>query len=261
VSPRSHVFLIRYTKRGSGKTGVKFGRVTLILKRRGVAAALLLSFLALNIAPLPARADDAAQFPIIADDGNVIANHTVPNELVARIEKLQNIVGAGNPAGKVTLYEFYDLNCPYCRRASEDIDELIQSNPNLRLVLVPFPVLGIPSILAARVEYAVNRLATPENAYKFHRAVYQGRGTVDDKRALAAAQAVGLESVELRQVANDDKFATVMKEHLRVGDALGIQATPGLVLGGVAIVGYPGKKALTEVINAVAKCGTVMCPN
>lgn len=227
-----------------------------ILSRLGFAAALLLAL----AAPPMARADDAAQFPIIADDGNIIANHSVSQELVVRIEHLKNIVVAGNPAGKVTLYEFYDLNCPYCRRASEDIDELLQSNPMLRLVLVPFPVLGIPSILAARVEYAVNRMASPENAYKFHRTVYQGRGTIDDKRAFAAAQSLGLEGVELRKIANEDAFGTVMKEHLRVGDALGIQATPGLVLGGVVIVGYPGKKALTAVINAVAKCGTVMCP-
>ena len=227
-----------------------------MLPRLAIAAALLFMFAA---AP-PARANDAAQFPIIADDGNLIANHSVSNDLIVRIEHLKNIVVAGNPAGRVTLYEFYDLTCPYCRRASDDIDELLQSNPTLRLVLVPFPVLGIPSILAARVEYAVNRMASPENAYKFHRAVYQGRGTIDDKRAFAAAPARGRESVELRKIANEDAFGTVMKEHLRVGDALGIQATPGLVLGGVAIVGYPGKKALTEAVNSVAKCGTVMCP-
>jgi protein-disulfide isomerase len=226
------------------------------LSRLGVAAVFLLALAASPIA----RADDAAQFPIIADDGNIIANHSVSQDLVVRIEHLKNIVVAGNPAGRVTLYEFYDLNCPYCRRASEDIDELLQSNPALRLVLVPFPVLGIPSILAARVEYAVNRMASAENAYKFHRTIYQGRGTIDDKRAFAAAQTLGLESVELRKIANEDTFGTVMKEHLRVGDALGIQATPGLVLGGVVIVGYPGKKALTEAINSVARCGTVMCP-
>lgn len=230
--------------------------LTVNLSRLGYAVALLL---ALAVPPM-AHADDAAQFPIIADDGNVIANHSVSQDLIVRIEHLKNIVIAGNPAGKVTLYEFYDLNCPYCRRASEDVDELLESNPGLRLVLVPFPVLGIPSILAARVEYAVNRMASPENAYKFHRTIYQGRGTIDDKRAFAAAQALGLESVELRKIANEDTFGTVMKEHLRVGDALGIQATPGLVLGGVVIVGYPGKKALTEAVNSVAKCGTVMCP-
>jgi len=137
-----------------------------ILPRLSLAVVLFLGL----AAPLTARADDAAQFPIIADDGNIIANHSVSQELIVRIEHLKNIVVAGNPAGRVTLYEFYDLNCPYCRRASEDIDELLQSNPVLRLVLVPFPVLGIPSILAARVEYAVNRMASPENAYKLHRA-------------------------------------------------------------------------------------------
>ena len=230
--------------------------LTVNLSRLGFAVALLFAL----AAPRFAHADDGAQFPIIADDGNIIANHSVSQGLIVRIEQLKNIVIAGNPAGKVTLYEFYDLNCPYCRRASEDIDELLESNPGLRLVLVPFPVLGIPSILAARVEYAVNRMASPENAYKFHRMVYQGRGTIDDKRAFAAAQALGLESVELRKIANEDTFGTVMKEHLRVGDALGIQATPGLVLGGVVIVGYPGKKALTQAVKSVAKCGTVMCP-
>ncbi len=236
---------------------VSFVEISIVMPLRfGFAAALLLAL----AAPLSARADDAAQFPIIADDGSIIANHSVSTDLVARIEKLKNIVVVGNPAGKVTLYEFYDLNCPYCRRASADIDELLQSNTSVRLVLVPFPVLGIPSILAARVEYAVNRMSNAENAYKFHRAVYQGRGTIDDQRAFAAAQSLGLESVELRKIANDDAFGTVMKEHLRVGDALGIQATPGLVLGGVVIVGYPGKKALTEAVNSVAKCGTVMCP-
>lgn len=227
--------------------------------RFSVAVCLaLLGLMALPTAPT-ARADEG-QFPIVADDGSVIANHSVPPELVERIEMLKNIVVVANPKGKVTLYEFYDFNCPYCRRASLDLAELTQTNKNVRLVLVPFPVLGIPSILAARVEYAVAKMASPEDFYKFHHLVYAGRGTIDDQRAFAAAKEIGLESVEVRKIASEDQFATVMKEHLRVGDQLGIQATPGIVVGGVAIVGYPGKKALTAVVNAVAKCGTVMCP-
>ncbi|MBS0532558.1 MAG: thioredoxin domain-containing protein [Proteobacteria bacterium] len=226
------------------------------------AAQIRLAVLSLVVllVPFAAQADDA-QFPIMADDGTVIANHSVPPELVERIESLKNIVVAANPKGKVTLYEFYDLNCPYCRRASLDLAELTQKNKDLRLVLVPFPVLGIPSILAARVEYAVAKMASPEDFYKFHHLVYGDRGTIDDQRAFAAAKAIGLESVEVRKIASENEFAAVMKEHLRVGDQLGIQATPGIVVGGVAIVGYPGKKALTQVVNAVAKCGTVMCPN
>ena len=127
------------------------------------------------------------QYPIKADDGTIIANHRITAELEDQIEKLQNVVVAANPKGKVTLYEFYDLNCPYCRKASSDIAELVRGNPELRLVLVPFPVLGIPSILAARVEYAVARLASASDFYKFHHLVYAGRGVIDDKRAFEAA--------------------------------------------------------------------------
>lgn len=220
----------------------------------------VLAILMMLLAPLAARADDG-QFPIVAEDGEIIANQSVPNELIVRIEQLKNIVVVGNPSGKVTLYEFYDLNCPYCRRASLDIDDLMQKNPNIRLVLVPLPVLGIPSILAARVEYAVAKMAKPDDFYKFHRIIYDNRGTVDDQRAFAAAQAIGLETVEVRKIASEEAFVPVMKEHLRVASALGFQTTtPGLVIGGVAIVGYPGKKALMQVIASVEKCGTVMCP-
>jgi protein-disulfide isomerase len=218
---------------------------------------LLCTCLVLSAA-FAARADDA-ELPIMADDGTPIANHRVPAEVEAQIEKLNDVVVAANPKGKVTLNEFYDLNCPYCRKASADIDELIKSNPNLRLVLVPFPVLGIPSILGARVECAVAKLATPRQFYKFHRLVYAGRGTIDDKRAFDAAQAIGLDMAKVRQISNSDSFGKDMTAHVHLGDALGIQATPGLVIKGVTIVGYPGKAALTKVIASVERCGAVVC--
>jgi len=211
-------------------------------------------------AAFAARADEG-EFSIMADDGTPIANHRVPAELESQIEKLANVVVVANPKGKVTLNEFYDLNCPYCRKASADIDELVRANPNLRLVLVPFPVLGIPSILGARVEYAVARLATPAQFYKFHRLVYAGRGVIDDKRAFAAAQEIGLDMAKVQELASADTFAKDMTAQVRLGDALGIQATPGLVIKGVAIVGYPGKAALSKVIASVERCGAVVCGN
>jgi protein-disulfide isomerase len=221
---------------------------------RKLAVALMLSF-GLAVA---AHADQG-DYPIKADDGEIIANHKIPADLEARIEKLPNVVVAANPNGKITIAEFYDLNCPYCRQASADIDALVKNNPNLRLVLVPFPVLGIPSILAARIEYAVVKLATPEQFYKFHRLVYQGRGVIDDKRAFEAAKQIGLDPQKVLDLANSQAFAVDMKQHLQLGDALGIQATPGLVIKGVTFVGYPGKKALTGVVAAAQRCGEVMC--
>lgn len=224
----------------------------------GLARKLFIALLVSSSLAVAARADQG-DYPIKADDGEVIANHKIAPDLEARIEKLPNVVVAANPNGKVTLYEFYDLNCPYCRRASADIDTLVKSNANLRLVLVPFPVLGIPSILAARIEYAVVKLATPDQFYKFHRLVYQGRGVIDDKRAFEAAKQIGLDPQKVFDLANSESFAGDMKQHLQLGDALGIQATPGLVIKGVSFVGYPGKKALAGVVAAAQKCGQVMC--
>lgn len=211
------------------------------------------------IAPLAAQADEG-RYPIKADDGSMVANHRVPAEIENRIEKLPGIVIAGNPHGKVTLAEFYDVNCPYCRAASVDIDVLLRDNPELRLVLVPFPVLGIPSIQGTRVELAVARLVPAQKFYAFHRQLDAMRGVVDGNRALAAAKAMGLDTAEVLKIAIEDSLAEVMTAHLHVGDALAIEATPGFVIKGVVIVGYPGAKALAQVIQSAQRCGSVVCP-
>lgn len=224
----------------------------LLLARRFVLAALI------ALAPFAAVADEGF-YPIRADDGSIIANHRVPVELESRVEKLPGVVVVGNPRGTITLNEFYDLNCPYCHRAFADVDSLLKSLPELRLVLVPFPVLGIPSIQASRVELAVAESASPQTFYKFLRQVYSGRGVIDGNRALAAAKAIGLDVAELLKIANQDSLADTMIAHVRLGDALAIQATPGYVIKGVAIVGHPGRKALARIIESVKRCDAVVC--
>ena len=216
------------------------------------AATLLL------VLPLAARADEGF-YPIKADDGEIIANHRVPNTLESQIEKLPGVVVVGNPHGDITLNEFYDVNCPYCRRASAVIDALLRRNHELRLVLVPFPVLGIPSIQGTRIELAVAKLAPAQTFYKFHRLLDQTRGLVDGTRAMAAAKAVGLDPAKVLKIANEDSLADVMAAHLRLGDALAIAATPGFIIKGVAIIGYPGPKSLAKIIDSVKRCDAVIC--
>jgi protein-disulfide isomerase len=213
--------------------------------------------LALVFISFAAMADEGA-YPIKADDGSIVANHKVPATLEARIDKLPGVVVVGNPRGTVTLAEFYDVNCPYCRAASGDIAAILGANPDLRLVLVPFPVLGIPSIQGTLVELAVARLAPPQKFYEFHRMLMASRGTVGAPRAFAVAKAIGLDPAKVEVAANGDHSET-LKAHLRIGDALGIMATPGFVIHGVAIVGYPGAKSLTKVIASVKRCGDVVC--
>lgn len=218
----------------------------------------IVSALFLLAASIAAHADEG-WYPLKADDGTTIANHRVAAELESQIEKLPGVIVAANPHGNVTLAEFYDLNCPYCRKASADIAELVHSNPELRLVLVPFPVLGIPSIQGSRVELAVARLVPATKFYEFHRALYASRGVINDGRAFAAAKAIGLDVAKVTAIANEDAIGDVMIAHVRLGNALAIQATPGFVIKGVAILGYPGKGALQKVIQSVQRCDNVVC--
>jgi protein-disulfide isomerase len=199
------------------------------------------------------------QFPILGEDGSRVANHAIAPDRVAAAEKLPGAVVAANPDGDVTLVEFYDLNCPYCRRASADVDALLKADGKLRLVLVPFPVLGIPSILAGRVEIAVARIVSPSDFYRYHRALYAGRGVIDGQRALNAANDLKLDLQKVLDAANEDGITDVMKAHLRFADTLSLKATPAYLVGDVAIQGHPGQKSLKAVIEQVRKCGKAVC--
>jgi protein-disulfide isomerase len=200
-----------------------------------------------------------AERPILGEDGSPVANHTIAPSSVAAAEKLPGAVVAANPNGDVTLVEFYDLNCPYCRRASADVDALLKADKKLRLVLVPFPVLGIPSILAGRVEIAVSKSIKPEEFYRFHRALYAGRGVIDGQRALSTAASFKLDLQKILDAANDDGITDIMKAHVRFADTLGLKATPSYLIHDIAIQGHPGRKSLKGVIDSVRTCGKAVC--
>jgi protein-disulfide isomerase len=225
--------------------------------RKVVAILLALCGSLAAISP-EARAEDS-WFTITGDDGSPVANHRVPNELTSEIERLSGIVVLGNREGEVTVFEFYDLNCPYCRKAAPEIADLLRADKDLKLVLVPFPVLSLASIQGSRVEIALAGLATPSQFYDFHRRVYARRGTVDGARALAVAKELGFDAKKLTQTANEDRVTDAMKAHVRLGNALGLEATPSFVVKGVAIVGYPGRKALETVVQSVHRCDNVVC--
>jgi protein-disulfide isomerase len=198
-----------------------------------------------------------AEIPLTGDDGQQVANHAV--KLLGPIDKLPGVVTVGNPNGKTALVEFYDLNCPYCRIASSDIADMVDLDPQLKLVLVPFPVLGIPSIAASRVELAVAKLGTQQQFYAFHRKVYAQRGVTDGARALEIAHRLGLDIKALAKLGDSDEVTEIMKAHVRLGDSLGLAATPSFIIDGIALLGYPGRYRLQAIVDASDTCGKVVC--
>ena len=220
---------------------------------------LLLVFVALFPALASAQHRDRPAIPLMGDDGRPVSNHRIAGELRGSAEKLPGAVVAGNPRGDVTLVEFYDLNCPYCRSASSDLDALIAADKKLKLVLVPFPVLGVQSIIAGRVELAVAKTASPEQFYSFHRKIYEGRGVIDGDRALSVVRDLKLDEQKIATLADDDAITETMKTHVRLGNQLGLRATPAYVIGDIAILGHPGRNSFKYMIESMRRCGKVMC--
>ena len=232
------------------------------IHRRSFAIVLAGALAALMAAPASAQDRDrsmryVSQFPLIGDDGGVVPNHTV--KLPGPIEKIPGVVTAANPDGKTTLVEFYDLNCPFCRIASVDIEDMVDTDPDLRLVLVPYPVLGPASVAASQVELALAQLATPQQFYAYHHKVYAQRGTITGLRAFQLAREFGFDGRAIDSISDSDDVAQTIKAHLALGKSLGISATPGFIIAGVAILGYPGRHTLQAIIDAVRSCGKVTC--
>ena len=199
-----------------------------------------------------------AQFPIKADDGDPISNHALSAGDMKQVAGLPGLVDVSGK-GDVTVYQFYDLNCPFCREAAADVDELIRTDPALRLVFVPYPVLSVQSVAGARVELALRQLGTPKQFLEFHRKIYTGRGTIDGDRALAVAQAMGFERQKIIDAANGQSVTATMTAHAKLGTALKLMATPAYVVAGVAILGHPGLEPLRKVVASVRRCKAVVC--
>jgi protein-disulfide isomerase len=219
-----------------------------------------LAALAAGLAPLRAQQSDPAlrsEYPLVGDHDQGLPNHAV--RLLGPIDRIPGTVVVGNPRGSKRLTEFYDLNCPYCRIAAADIGDMIDHDPEIRLVLVPFPVLGVASIEAGRVELAVAKLGTPQQFYAFHRRMFAQRGPADGARALEVARELGFDTGTLTGIANGNETTATMKNLVSLGTTFGLLATPSFIAGGVAILGYPGRHELQAIADAVGACGKVAC--
>ena len=117
----------------------------------------------------------------------------------------------GNPQGDITLVEFFDYNCGYCKRAMADMLDLMKGDPKLRIVLKELPVLGPGSVEAAQVAVAVRMQDKTGKKYlDFHQKLLGGRGQADKARALAAAKEAGLDMARLeKDMASPEVKATL----------------------------------------------------
>src|SRR5215468_6551159 len=156
-------------------------------------------------------------------------------------------VTLGNLQGDVTLVEFFDYNCGYCKRALSDLMNLMKADPKLKVVLKEFPVLGPGSVEAAKVAVAVRMQDRTGKKYlEFHQKLLSGRGQADKAKALAAAKDVGLDVARIERDLASDEVKQTLEESFKLAEALGLNGTPSYVAGSDVVVGAVGAATLRE---------------
>lgn len=163
----------------------------------------------------------------------------------------------GNPDGDVTLVEFFDYNCGYCRAAVPDMATLLAEDPNLRIVLKEFPILSNESIDAARVAVLVGKADV--DYWTFHETLFTSRSQVDKQVALAAASDLGLSPVALELDMGTDAVAKAIQTSYEIARALNITGTPTYIIGNEIIPGAIGLDELRTRIANMRACGETQC--
>lgn len=152
----------------------------------------------------------------------------------------------GNPAGDVTMVEFFDYNCPYCRRVGPAVRETIAGDPKLRVVYKEFPILGPNSVFAAKAALAAHR----QGRYvAFHEALMQVRGVADEATVLRVAAELGLDMTRLKADMADPAIESTLDRNLQLARALRITGTPGFVIGEQILRGATDAATLRNLVG------------
>lgn len=156
----------------------------------------------------------------------------------------------GNPEGDVTLVEFYDYRCPYCRAMHSRIDALIAKDKGIRVVLKQYPVKDYPgevpvSLISARLALAAEKQG---KFPAFHDALFKAEPPLDETRVFAIAAAAGLDVAKLKADMGAPGVSQHVRETLLLADALGINGTPTFVIGDVMIPGVIEVEVLEHFI-------------
>ena len=169
------------------------------------------------------------------------------NTVRLELESDPNAPNLGNPEGDVTVVEFFDYNCPYCRSAGQTVQALLAADKNIRVIYREWPILGDDSVIAARAALA----AREQGKYEaFHWALMNGEGRVTEALIFKVARDLGMDVAQLEA----DMVSPAVEAHIALSNALaqqlGFTGTPAFIVGDKTA---PGMLSLDEITTLVAE--------
>lgn len=156
----------------------------------------------------------------------------------------------GNPKADVTVVEFFDYNCPYCRQSLSDIVKLLDEDKNIRVVLKEYPILGEASQQASLAAIAARK----QNKYmEYHKALLSAKGRINKATIIAVAEKVGLDTKKLEKDMASKEVKEELQKNIEVGVKLGINGTPTFIFNDQVIPQVLPYDAMKELIAKIRK--------
>jgi protein-disulfide isomerase len=158
----------------------------------------------------------------------------------------------GNAQGDVTMVEFFDYNCPYCRQVAPVIEQAVADDPQLRIVYKEFPILGPDSLFAAKAALAAAR----QGKYgEFHKALYGVKSRVTEAVVMKVAAGIGLDMTRLKSDMQQPDIEGSISRNAELAQALGITGTPGFVVGDRIFPGATDLETMKKLIEQARSAG------
>lgn len=156
---------------------------------------------------------------------------------------------AGNPKGSVTIVEFFDYHCGYCKKALPAVKALLKDDDDVRFVFKEFPILGPGSVTAAQAALATWRIA-PDKYLPLHVALMEWRGDLTEDRVMEIARKVGIDTAKLKTAMADPAVTAQLKRNAELAQELQIGGTPAFIIGGKLVPGAIDLATMQEMVKA-----------
>ena len=140
----------------------------------------------------------------------------------------------GNPTGDVTVVEFFDYRCPYCKRSDPIVRQLVKEDGRIRRVMKEFPILGPESVFASRAALAAH---AQDKSQPLHRALMGAKGALDSETVLKLAKEAGLDMERLKRDMHAPAIDQALKRNRDLAGMLEITGTPAFIIGGEFVPG------------------------
>lgn len=251
-----------------------------LMRGLGLAGVMLMLF----AAPLQAQSLSSDQKKAVADliRETLLKNPEIIQEALVELERRNTVAQAeaqksavtaekarltdpatsvilGNPQGDVTVVEFMDYNCGFCKRAMEDVRALAKDDPKLKIVIKDFPILGPDSVEASRVALAVKSQLQGQKYFDFHTKLMATKGRVNGAKALEIARDAGADVERVKKDMDGPAVKAAIEDTVALGDRLGLTGTPAFIVGDEVVFGAVGAGPLKSKIDSVRKCGKATC--